>query len=200
VAVPIIEPLGVFFCGEKSRELLRPLCFFPQRMLTQAVQYLARLRYCGGMTLRSIKWQAMQDMRAGLHKTPEEVGDRFEALLGAMYADHGLDFASSWFETRLRCVVKLSGLAAATQVLEHYCSKHGLKGPEYMEFRGRSYCDPCSPWPTRTHIYSVSVGAEFKVWSLQSLAHVRTRVHCVCRRRTRGMSKTMKMTCMASCK
>jgi hypothetical protein len=45
VAALIIQPLGVFFCAGKPREILRILCFFPQQFLTKAVQYLAILRH-----------------------------------------------------------------------------------------------------------------------------------------------------------
>jgi dsRNA-specific ribonuclease len=117
---------------------------------------------------------ALQDMHAGFHRTPEEIGDRFEALLGAMYEDHGLDFTSSWFERRLRCVVTLSGLtsvnAGSTQALLSYCSINYLKSPEYVEHSSRSYPDPCSPWPIRTHVYSISIGKKHKVWPSKSMS------------------------------
>jgi hypothetical protein len=41
----IVQPLGVFFCGGKTRELLSLLCFVLQQFSTQGAQYLAMLRY-----------------------------------------------------------------------------------------------------------------------------------------------------------
>jgi hypothetical protein len=38
VAAPIVEPIGLFFCGGKARELLKLLCFPHQQLLTQTVQ------------------------------------------------------------------------------------------------------------------------------------------------------------------
>jgi hypothetical protein len=38
IAALNIEPLETFFCGAKIQELLRLLCDFPHKMMTQVVQ------------------------------------------------------------------------------------------------------------------------------------------------------------------
>jgi hypothetical protein len=73
LAALIIEPLGTFFCGEKTRELLRPLCFIPQQIWTQAVQYSSP------HSTRSQGWRPPQE-KAGCCK-----GERTSALGGEQF-------------------------------------------------------------------------------------------------------------------
>jgi hypothetical protein len=54
VVALIIESLGIFFCGEQARELLRFLCLYPN-ILTQVVPYLARLQYFQSCNVGSVQ-------------------------------------------------------------------------------------------------------------------------------------------------
>ena len=90
-----------------------------------------------------------------------------EALLAAMYEDHGLAFARAWLEPRLRPVLNFKDQYVSTGTpwrarLTTVCDQRGLDEPKLSLAREAEYRDPYSHFVTATSVSELRINNQVR--------------------------------------